>query len=216
MKVEKKRDSVWTLDVGGRLAPGGSERRDAARNRRAILCAARELFAEKGVTAVTMEEISRAAGVGKGTLYRRFPHKGLLCQELLDEPTRRLQAETLRMQAEPGAPLEKLRAFLGMLAWFTEENLDLLYGGHEPLSGGDRLADYEHPAYGWRRWTVQSLLRAAVREGDLGAHTDTEYLADALLAPLHVDLFYHQRRVRGVSVERIAEGLVTLAPRNGS
>ncbi|MBA3952665.1 MAG: helix-turn-helix transcriptional regulator, partial [Rubrobacter sp.] len=77
----------WGLDHLGRPAPGGHERSDAARNRRAVLGAARALFAERGVTCVTMEEISREAGVGKGTLYRRFPNKGLLCQALLDKPT---------------------------------------------------------------------------------------------------------------------------------
>ena len=74
----------------GRGAAGAVERRDAARNRAAILATARALFAEKGVTRVTMEEMARVAGVGKGTLYRRFPNKGFLCRELLDESTREL------------------------------------------------------------------------------------------------------------------------------
>ena len=72
------------------------KRSDAARNRRRILKTARALFEEKGVTRVTMEEIARTAGVGKGTLYRRFPHKGLLCEALLDEPTRKFQGEVLK------------------------------------------------------------------------------------------------------------------------
>ena len=213
VRVGREQKTGWLLDAEGREVPGGVERADAARNRRRVLEAARMLFAEKGVTAVNMEEIARAAGVGKGTLYRRFPNKGLLCQELLDEPTRRFQADVLGLLARRDSdPLEKLEEFLDRLVWFTEENLDLLYGGYETLSGEERLAYLEHPAREWLRGTALGLLRAAVRAGHLGAGADVEYLADALLAPLNVDLFYHQRRDRGIPTGRISAGLRSLVP----
>jgi AcrR family transcriptional regulator len=206
----------WLLDAEGREVSGGVERADAARNRRRVVEAARMLFEERGVTAVNMEDVARAAGVGKGTLYRRFPNKGLLCQELLDEPTRRFQEEVLGLLARREKnPLEKLEDFLDRLVLFTDENLDLLYGGYETLSGEERRAYLEHPAREWLRGTALGLLRAAVRDGRLGAGTDVEYLADALLAPLNVDLFYHQRRDRGVPVERISAGLRSLVPGPG-
>lgn len=54
-------------------------RADAARNRARVLDAARSAFAEAGLD-VGVEEIARRAGVGKGTLYRRFPTKeALVC-----------------------------------------------------------------------------------------------------------------------------------------
>jgi hypothetical protein len=79
---------------------------------------------------------------------------------------------------------------------FTAENLDLLYGGNEPLCGADRL-----------------LLRAAVNEVDVDGGLDLEYLATALLAPLDVDLFYYQHRILGLPAARISSGVLDLLPR---
>jgi AcrR family transcriptional regulator len=210
------RGSGWSLDHLGRPAGREGERSDAARNRRVILQRARTLFEGRGVTCVTMEEIARASGIGKGTLYRRFPHKGFLCQALLDEPTTHLQEQTLKILRKRGTPaLDKLDAFLDRLVAFTVENLGLLYGGNEPLCGADRIERFSHPAYDWRRSTVLGLLRAAVNEGDVDAELDLEYLATALLAPLDVDLFYYQHRVQGLSAGRISSGVRALVPRAG-
>jgi AcrR family transcriptional regulator len=56
-------------------------RRDAERNRQRILAAAAEVFTEHGLDA-TLDEVARAAGVGVGTVYRRFPDKESLVSEL--------------------------------------------------------------------------------------------------------------------------------------
>jgi AcrR family transcriptional regulator len=59
-------------------------RRDAARNRDKILAAARATFDQEGVDA-GVEVIAKRAGVGVGTLYRRFPTKELLIEAVVDE-----------------------------------------------------------------------------------------------------------------------------------
>jgi AcrR family transcriptional regulator len=59
-------------------------RSDAERNRQRILSAAGRVFAERGVGA-TMDEIADQAGVGVGTVYRRFPEKELLIDALFEE-----------------------------------------------------------------------------------------------------------------------------------
>src|ERR1700760_3728659 len=56
-------------------------RRDAERNRQRILAAAADVFTERGLDA-TLEGGARAAGVGIGTVYRRFPDKETLISEL--------------------------------------------------------------------------------------------------------------------------------------
>src|SRR3954470_614745 len=65
-------------------APGRPLRADAARNRTLILEAARDAFAAGGLE-VGVEEIARRAGVGKGTLYRRFPTKEALVRAIFDD-----------------------------------------------------------------------------------------------------------------------------------
>jgi AcrR family transcriptional regulator len=59
-------------------------RRDARQNRERILAAARTLLARDGVDA-SVEEITREAGVGMGTLYRHFPTKGELFDAVLGD-----------------------------------------------------------------------------------------------------------------------------------
>lgn len=77
-------------------------RRDAERNRRRILDAARALVAERGLD-VSHDEVARAAGVGVGTVYRRFPDKRELFDELLADRVSELVelAERARGRADP-------------------------------------------------------------------------------------------------------------------
>jgi AcrR family transcriptional regulator len=70
--------------VGEPIAPLRPLRADAARNRARILDAARTAFAEAGLD-VGVEEIARRAGVGKGTLYRRFPTKEALVRAIFED-----------------------------------------------------------------------------------------------------------------------------------
>jgi AcrR family transcriptional regulator len=64
--------------------PARSLRRDAQRSRDAILAAARQVFCDHGLEA-PLEEIARRAGVGIGTLYRRFPSRVELLDAVLAE-----------------------------------------------------------------------------------------------------------------------------------
>lgn len=78
-------------------------RADARRNRAALLAAAEEVFADRGVSAST-EEVARAAGVGIGTLFRHFPTKEALLEAVFQARMGQLaeQAETLRDAGDPG------------------------------------------------------------------------------------------------------------------
>lgn len=180
------------------------ERRDVAESRRRVLDTARELFEERGVDAVSMHEIGRAAGVGQGTLYRRYEHKGALCSALLFESTERFY-EGVRARAEKGddTALIQLGHLIDDLAVFNEENAPLLGAVRDAAGGERRMEMYRNPFYGWLRATVILLLRRAMDEGYAAPDLDVEYAADFVLAPLNIDLYLFQRRALGMEPVRI-------------
>jgi AcrR family transcriptional regulator len=93
-------------------------RRDAERNRQRILAAAADAFAAGGL-AVTMDQVARRAGVGVGTVYRRFPDKELLIEALFDQRIDELVtlAEAARDDPDPFVGLERFfESFLALQA----------------------------------------------------------------------------------------------------
>ena len=86
-------------------------RKDAERNRQAIMAAARDLFADRGLD-VSMDEIARRAAVGVGTVYRRFPDKASLIDALFEDRLETL-VEIARQSLERDDPWEAV-------AWFME------------------------------------------------------------------------------------------------
>lgn len=91
-------------------------RKDAERNRRRVLEAARELFAEHGLD-TTLDDVARRAGVGIGTVYRRFPGKEDLVEALFAEEVDRLVARAERALEES----DPWKAFVDFLVDCTED-----------------------------------------------------------------------------------------------
>lgn len=91
-----------------------AERADAARNREQLLVAAREMAAELGADKVTMDGLAERAGLGKGTVYRRFGTRAGIFHALLDDDEHAFQREVLAGPPPlgPGAnPLDRLVAY---------------------------------------------------------------------------------------------------------
>src|SRR6476660_2381114 len=179
------------------LAPDSSERADAVRNRERILCAARRLFDERGAGCVSMDEVAEAAGVGKGTLFRRFGSRASLAAAVLSERERGFQEAILRGEPPlgPGAPpRERLIAFGEALLDTLEAHTELL------LAAETGPARFAHPAHIVHRLHVMLLLREA------DPSCDAEILADTLLAALGAELFVYLRQVRDVPLARLKDG----------
>ncbi len=90
------------------------ERADAARNRRHLLEVAREMLAEDGADKLTMDGLAERAGLGKGTVFRRFGSRAGIFQALLDDDERAFKQQVLAGPPPlgPGAePLDRLVAY---------------------------------------------------------------------------------------------------------
>ena len=193
------------------------ERRDAMEHRRRILEVARHLFAEQGADFVSMHQIAMAAGIGQGTLYRRYANKGELCMDLLREHHEQFVEEIAALFAakETSPALERLDGVLANAVAFLEEQGALL----GPIAVTDvrdwqcdesdisRRFSLQHaPFYLWLHELLTELLAEAVERGEL-APLDVPYTADAMLATLHPMFYRFQRQERGFSPERILQGL---------
>lgn len=159
------------------------------------------LGSERCPSKVTMDEVARAAGVGKGTVYRRFGDRAGLALAVLDARARGLQGMILRGTPPlgPGAPPgERLRAFLDAL-------LDQL------ARDGDLYALADADGARFRSRAYQALhLHAVVLLRDLLPERDPALLADLVLAPIRADLYGHLGRERGMDVARVRAGVGTI------
>ena len=179
------------------------ERADAARNREALLEAAKRLLEWHGPEGITMDAVACEAGVGKGTLFRRFGDRASLFRALIDDRERDFQEAFIRGPAPlgPGAPVsERLTAFGHAMFQLIEDHGALLVES-TPVTPG---LWYGHPVYITYRTHLVALLIELVGE------QRAPYLADVLLAALDPDLVMYQRRVLGLSTDELQRGWAQL------
>jgi AcrR family transcriptional regulator len=178
------------------------ERGDAARNRALLLDAARHLVAQRGADAVTMDDVAAAAGVGKGTLFRRFGSRAGLMMVLLDEDEQASQQAFLFGPPPLGPdapPLDRLVAF-------GRERMRFAHAHHELLSAANRDPHLRHVgAAVVQRTHVRVLLKSAKSTGDLDVQTD------ALLALLDADYIEHQLNDGGHTLKTLGDAWESLA-----
>ena len=171
-----------------------AERSDAARNRVAVLEATRRLIARDGIDEVTMDAVAAEAGVGKGTVFRRFGSRQGLMAALLDHSEAAWQAAVISGPPPlgPGAdPMERLLAFGSSRLDATLRNLDLVRHATDGLTGRSG------PAHAFAITHVRHLLEQMDVPGDL------PLLATYLMAPFDVQVLAQQTRADGVTPERI-------------
>jgi AcrR family transcriptional regulator len=178
------------------------ERGDAARNRTLLLEAARRLIAERGADAVTTDDIAVAAGVGKGTLFRRFGSRAGLMIVLLDEDEKAEQQAFMfgPPPLGPGAPpLERLLAY-------GRDRLKFVHTHHGLLSDANRDPQMRFiaPVMLHHRH-VRVLLEDAHTTGDLDAQ------AFALLGLLDADYVQYQMTDRGQTLDDLGDAWESLA-----
>ncbi|MCX5259720.1 TetR/AcrR family transcriptional regulator [Streptomyces canus] len=196
-----------TETPGSASAGGTAERSDAARNRARLLEAAALLVAERGPEHVTMREVAETAGVGKGTLFRRFGDRDGLLLALLDEAEAEFQEAYTAGPPPlgPGAPAtDRLASFgcalLGRIA--TDADLGAALGRQVPYArraaSGSGRSFHSH---------ISTLLCQT------GLDSDHDMLAHALLAFLSFESADHLREEHGVPTTRLQATWVDLIRR---
>lgn len=178
------------------------ERRDAARNRELLLDAAKALVEHCGARGVTMDAVATAAGVGKGTVFRRFGDRNGLMTALVVRRAEALQEAFTSGPPPlgPGAPpAHRLMAFLDAAVALIASNVGLITA-HQRAAAG---AHADQPVYlAWHRH-VRDLVAAG--RPDL----DAELIAHILLSALSGDLV--GRILRDSEADRLARSLRDLA-----
>ena len=156
-------------------APTRAPRKDAARNREALLASATEVFAERGVDG-SLEEIARRAGVGIGTLYRNFPTR-----EVLHEAVYRREVDTLCDGVGPllaqKEPVEALAAWMRAFTGYVARKRGMAMALKSALG-----ADNELFAHSYRRIqeAMQTLVSRAVESGEIRGDVDPDDLMRAM------------------------------------
>src|SRR5215467_10861561 len=190
--------------------PPPAERADAARNRRLLLATAREMVAREGADKLTMDGLAERAGLGKGTVFRRFRTRAGIFQALLDDDERDFQEQVLSGPPPlgPGAPpLDRLIAY-------GHARIDFLIGHREiaraTLDGRERVPAGSSPM-------SREHIRFLLGEICLGT-ADLDVLATQLTAALDGPLLLYLSaatlgEAAGQVSERLGRGWADLARR---
>jgi AcrR family transcriptional regulator len=181
-----------------------AERADAARNRRLLLATAREMLAERGADKLTMDGLAERAGLGKGTVFRRFGTRAGIFAALLDDDERDFQEQVLAGPPPlgPGAPPS------AHLIAYGRARIDFLIGHREiaraALDGRERV-----PA-GSQSPMSREHIRFLLGEMSLGADPkpDLDVLATQLTAALDGPLLlYLSSAILTQAAPRVSERL---------
>ncbi|WP_438290591.1 TetR/AcrR family transcriptional regulator [Streptomyces sp. HUAS TT7] len=155
------------------------ERADALRNREAVLAAADALFAASSSPhSVSMDDIAAAAGVGKGTLFRRFGDRAGLIGAVIASRLEPLRQAVQAAQDSGSSPQQRVRDLLDAALHFKIENRNLMSAAED----AGLSSPYQAEHYG--AW--YEILREALDQVP-GVH-DAEFTAHALLAAIRADL----------------------------
>ncbi|MBM7569218.1 TetR/AcrR family transcriptional regulator [Paenibacillus sacheonensis] len=182
-----------------------NERKDAARHRELILDTASQLFHERGVEGVSMHQIAKSAGVGQGTLYRRYASKAELCMELMADSFQRFTSGIDHyLASSAGSPVrERLEGFVARLIEYMASEIEWLSAIKPTVTcAEERIGLYQSEPFVYVVGKLKGLLDEAVQSGDARTE-DTEFSAFAAAATFDAGMFFYLTKERGFTVEQI-------------
>jgi AcrR family transcriptional regulator len=173
--------------------PPPAERADAARNRVHLMTTARQMLAEQDAARLTMDGLAERAGLGKGTVFRRFGTRAGIFQALLDDDEREFQQRVLSGPPPLGpgaAPLERLIAYGRARAVFMVRRRDIARAaldGSQPTPAGPQTPMSQvhirmllaQLSLGWADLDMLTVQLAAALDGPVLLYLSSVELADA-------------------------------------
>ena len=149
-------------------------RKDAQRNRDALLAAASDAYGERGVDA-SLEDIARRAGLGIGTLYRHFPTRNALNEAVYRREVEALCDNATDLADQP--PVEALRSWMRSFATYVAKKRGMAMALKSALGPDNELFKHSH-----QRITaaITALVERAVESGSVRADADPEDLLRAM------------------------------------
>ena len=156
-------------------------RTDARRNRERILEVAKEAFTRSGANA-SLDDVAKEAAVGAGTLYRHFPTRDALIEEVYRAEVEKLAAAERKFY-EAMPPVEALRAWMLLFVDYIATKqiiapaLNSLVGGPSKLYEGSRARV---------QGAIDALVKRAIKNGDIRRDLEPFDLLRALIGVSHV------------------------------
>jgi AcrR family transcriptional regulator len=156
-----------------------------ARSEKAILDATRELLAESGVRALTIEGVAERAGVAKTTIYRRWRDKDELALAVLIDST-----EQVKAPPDAGDTRKELLTFVNTATRIIQEN-GVLAGLTSEIATRPELSEqYRERVVALRLAEVKTVIDRGIARGDLRPDTNVRLVHEMLVGPRFYRVLY--------------------------
>jgi AcrR family transcriptional regulator len=201
---------VTTTSTQARLGRPRSERA-----RQAILAAAVELLLERGLHAMSMEDVAARAGVGKATIYRWWPSRELLALDALGgewaTPALEVERDTGSLR---GDLLGRFRPWLRQL---NEKPYGRVVAGliAEAQADPGFAALYRERFVQPRREATRRLLVRAVARGEIAAGTNLELTLDLLYGPIYHRLLHGHAPLNDRYAQQVIDSVISAVSPDG-
>jgi AcrR family transcriptional regulator len=168
--------------------PGRGGRPRSQRAHQAILTAARELLIEEGFAALRLEHVAARAGVGKATIYRRWPSKEALAQDLLAQ----LAEPHIGIADTGNTRDELLAAVTNPMRAVTETDFGpVIRSLLSQIASNPTIGDpFRATVVAARRAEIARVIKRGIARGDLRPDADAEVATELLVGPVYFRLMF--------------------------
>ncbi|RKN66074.1 TetR/AcrR family transcriptional regulator [Paenibacillus ginsengarvi] len=180
--------------------------------RQRILATATELFQKQGIDCVTMYQLAQEAGVGQGTLYRRYTHLGEVCSDLLHTTFESFLQELEDSVAATAPEVPAMQQLAGMIERsidFIDQKASLLNTIHSMYTEKKSYIIHEKPIFRRLHELIRPLLVRAVEQGEI-RDIDITLTINTLLVALTPNQYLYHRDVLGYDKIRFRQGICRL------